>query len=211
MLVAVGVLACASFAFASSTSNFQQEITSGTLAIDIVDASYASVGSPSVSMGSETFSFSCNTSTGTFGTATEQIYVSNPDAADDGWTASLAGTTSTTYWDSSGTDMDFNDEGGGGCTDGGDADSLIGLMYIDPSGGSLAEGASGNGTSGVTLGSASHFNEGSTDTITIVSSDGSTDIGDWTVQDVSVSQTIPPEQPAADDYDIDMTLTIAAS
>jgi hypothetical protein len=210
MLVAVGVLACASFALASSISNFQQEITSGTLAIDIVDASYASVASPSVSMGSETFSFACNTSTGTFGTATEQIYVSCPDVAGN-WTASLAGQNATSVWDSAGTDMDFNDEGGGGCTDGADDDSLAGLMYVDPNGGSLAEGASGNGTSGVSLGSASHFVEGSTDTITIVSSDGSTPIGDWTVQDVSISQTIPPEQPAADDYDINMVLTISSS
>jgi hypothetical protein len=210
MLVAVGVLACASFALASSISNFQQEITSGTLAIDIVDASYDSVSSPSVSMGSETFSFACNTSTGTFGSATEQIYVSNPDAADNGWTATLAGHNATSVWDSAGTDMDFNDEGGGGCTDGSDDDSLAGLMYVDPSGASLAQGASGNGTDGVSLGSASHFNEGTTNSITIVSSNGTTDIGDWTVQDVSISQTIPPEQPAADDYDINMMLSVQA-
>ena len=96
-------------------------------------------------MSSKTFSFSClsggSASTGTFGAAEQLIYVKNPDAADNGWTVSLAGSATTAVWDSSGTDYDFNDAGGSGCTDGADADSVGGQMTVDPSVGTLAAGA----------------------------------------------------------------------
>lgn len=210
--VIASVLATTSYVFAASTSNFQQTINAGTLSVDIVDASYATVASPSVAFSPTTFSFSCGTSTGTFGTATQQIYVSNPDAADSGWSVSIAATSgATTAWASAGLDIDFNDINAGGCTDGADADSIAGKMTVDPSGGTIAQGPSGNGTSGISAGSLAEFNQGTTDSITLLSSDGTTDIGDWTFQGIAVSQTIPPEQPAASDYAINMTITIAAS
>jgi hypothetical protein len=68
--------------FASATSNFAQTINAGTLSVDIVDASYVTVGSPSVTMTAAPFSFACQTATGTFGSGTQQIYVKNPDASD---------------------------------------------------------------------------------------------------------------------------------
>ena len=83
--------------WASNTSNFTQTINAGTLTADIVDAGYSSVGSPTVAMGAETFSFSCQTANGTFGTATEQLYVSNPDAADNGWTLTMAGSATGSH------------------------------------------------------------------------------------------------------------------
>ena len=125
----------------AATSNFAQTINAGTISVDIVDAGYATVGSPSVTMPAKTFSFSCSTSTGTFGTVSQVIYIKNPDAADNGWTVSLAGSATTAVWDSAGTDYDFNDAGGSGCTDGADADSLGGQMTVDPSGGVLSTGA----------------------------------------------------------------------
>lgn len=198
--------------FASSTSTFTQTINAGTLSTDIVDAGYSTVGSPTMAMSNATFSFSCQTITGSFGTSSEQIYVSNPDAADDGWTLSVAASGTTDVWDSAGTDFDFNDSGTSGCADSGvDVDSLGGQMTVDPSGATLAQGSSGNGTSGVSVGSSSAFVEGSVDSITLMTSDGTTDIGDWTLQGVSISQKIPAEQPAASDYSIDMVLSIVAS
>jgi hypothetical protein len=201
------------FVLASSTSNFQQTINSGTLTVDIVDASYVTVGSPSVALSAETFSFACQNSTGTFGTATEQIYIANPDAADNGWTVSLAAALATNIWDSAGTDFDFNDPGGSGCTDGGDADSLAGQMTVDPSVGTLAVGQCATCvTTNVTKGSSNAFNQGTVNSITVLTgAAGSDDIGDWTLQGVSISQTIPAEQPAASDYDINLILSILAS
>jgi hypothetical protein len=64
----------------------------------------------------------------------------------------------------------------------------------------------------VTKGSSNAFDQGTTDSITIVSgAAGSDDIGDWKLTGVAISQKIPGEQPAASDYDINMTLSIVAS
>lgn len=217
LLVSIFALTSVVWVYAASTSNFAQTINAGTLSVDIVDASYVTVGSPSVTMSSKTFSFSClsggNASTGTFGTASQVIYIKNPDAADTGWTVSLAGSATTAVWDSAGTDYDFNDAGGSGCTDGADADSLGGQMTVDPSVGTLAAGAcSSCATTSVTKGSSASFVEGTTNSVTLLTgASGSDDIGDWRLTGVSISQTIPAEQAAASDYNIDLTLSVLAS
>jgi hypothetical protein len=198
---------------ASNVSNFTQTINAGTLAVDIVDGSYVTVASPSVAMGAVTFSFGCQSASGTLGTASQVIYVTNPDAADNGWTVTMAASAPTAVWDSAGTDYDFNDPGGSGCTDGGDADSLAGQMTVNPAPGTLGVGQCDSCvTTNVTKGSSTGYNEGTTNSVTILTgAAGSNDIGDWTLTGVSLSQTIPGEQPAASDYDINMTLTATAS
>lgn len=201
--------------FASPTSNFTQTINPGTLTVDIVDTtnSYLTVESPTIAMNPVNFSFNCQTSTGTFGSTTQAIYVQNPDAADGGWTVSLAGSSPTAFWDSSGIDIDFNDANGSGCTDGADTDSLKGQMTVNPSGGTISKGnCSSCTTTNITLGSSGSFVEGTTNSITIVSgAAASNDIGDWSIIGATISQKIPAEQPAASDYDINMTLSIVAS
>ena len=215
-LLMTGVFGAASYVLASATSNFTQTINAGTLAVDIVDGSYVTVASPSMAMATSTFSFSCHTQTGSFGaTTTQQIYVTNPDASDTGWAVSLAAAATSSIWDSAGTDFDFNDPTGAGCTDGGganDPDAFGGQMTVDASVGTLSVGAclSCNTTS-VTKGSSNAFNQGTTDTITILTgAAGSSDIGDWRLNGVAISQTIPAEQAAAADYDINMVLSIVA-
>ena len=211
-MVLAGSLGGITYVFASGTSNFTQTINAGTLSLDIVDGSYASVSSPTMAMPAATFSFACQSKIGYFGTSTQQIYVSNPDAAANGWTVSLAASSTADVWASAGTPFDFNDPTASGCTDSADTgDTVGGQMTVDPSVGSIAQGPSANGTTGLSLGSSSAFEEGVTDTITILTSDGTTDIGDWTLQSVKITQTLPAEQPAASDYNIDMVLSIAAS
>jgi hypothetical protein len=213
LLLFIFVTGSAIYVFASDTSTFNQTINTGTLSVDIVDDTYVSVSDPSINMSTLSFGFTCQTSTGTFGTATQQIYVKNPDAADSGWTVSLAGSVTTAVWDSAGTDFDFNDSGGSGCTDGGDTDSFAGQMTVDASGGSISVGSCATcTTTGVSAGSSNAFVEGSVDDITILSgASESDDIGDWTLQGVSISQTVPAEQPAASDYSINMVLSILAN
>ena len=198
---------------ASSTSNFQYTISAGTLVVDIVDASYVTVASPSVVLTTGTFSFTCGTATGTFGSASQVIYVKNPDAADGGWTASLAGSATTAVWDSVGTDYDFNDSTGTGCTDGADVDALGGQMTVDPSVGTLAVGQCASCVvTNVTKGSSTAFLEGTTNSITVLTGAiASNDIGDWKLTGVTISQKVPAEQPAASDYDISMVLSVVAS
>ncbi|MFA6080373.1 MAG: hypothetical protein WC753_02715 [Candidatus Gracilibacteria bacterium] len=201
--------------FASATSNFAQTINAGTLSVDIVNSSYVTVGSPSVTMTAAPFSFSCQTATGTFGAAEQLIYVKNPDASDTGWAVSLAASAPTAVWDGAASDYDFNDPGTAGCVDDGattDADAFSGQMTVDPSGGTLATGSCATcGTTSVTKGSSNAFVQGSVDSVTVVSgAAGSDDIGDWKLSGVAISQKIPAEQAAASDYDINMTLSVVA-
>lgn len=196
----------------SATSTLSQTINAGTLAVDIVDAGYTPVGSPAVTLSAEDFSFACGSSSGTLGTATEQIYVKNPDAADGGWSLTIAASVPTAFWDGAGDDYDFNDGDTAGCGDGADTDSLIGQMTIDASGGTLDVGACSECViTNVTKGSSSSFEEDSTDSITLLTGAiASDDIGDWTLEGVSITQTLPPELPAANDYSLGLTVTVAA-
>jgi hypothetical protein len=54
--------------------------------------------------------------------------------------------------------------------------------------------------------------QSSVDSITLLTAAaGSSDVWDWHLQGVAVSQKIPAEQGAASDYDINMTLSVVAS
>jgi hypothetical protein len=196
----------------SATSAFTQTINPGTISVDIVDGSLIAVPAPSVAMESVTFGFTCQAAEGVFGMETQQIYVKNPDAADAGWAVSLAAADPTASWVSAGLDMDFNDPTTSGCSDSGtDADAYRGQMTVDPSVGTLAVGACLSCvTTNVTKGSSAAFNEDTAaNSITILTgAAGSDDIGDWILTGVAISQTIPPEQPAASDYTISLVLTI---
>lgn len=209
----LATLGSASYVFAAATSSFTQTINPGTLAVDIVDGSYVTVASPSVAMSSVNVSFACQSSTGTFGTASQKIYISNPDAADNGWTVSLAASSPTATWSTAGTPFDFNDPTSSGCADSVDADTYAGQMTVDPSVGTLAVGTCTScATTNVTKGSSSAFVQGTTDSITVLTgAAASNDIGDWTLTGVSISQTIPKEQPAASDYSLSLTLSVLAS
>lgn len=213
LVATVCVAGSAIYVLAAGTSNFQQTINAGTLSTDIVDGSYASVASPSVAMTGATFAFTCQTVTGTFGSGSEKIYVSNPDGADNGWTLTLAAQAVSSVWDGAGSDYDFNDASGSGCTDGGDADSIGGQMTVDASGGTLAVGQCAScATTSITKGSSNAYVSGTTDSVTLLTAaSGSNDVGDWTLTGVSVSQKVPAEQAAASDYDINMVLTATAS
>lgn len=200
-------------ASALNESTFNQVINAGTLVTDIKDASQVTVASPSLNMSATNFSFTCQSggsaSTGVFGTNTERIYVTNPDGADNGWTLTMAATSGATSNWSSG--YDFNDPGGSGCTDGGDADALGGQLTIDPSASTLTADCTSCTSANIAKGSSAAFNQGTLDSITLLNaSNTSDDIGQWYLTDVDVSQTIPAET-AAGSYNIEMTLTATAS
>ncbi len=185
----------------------------GSITADIVDASYVTISNPTTAMNSDTFSLTCQTVTGSFGTASQQIYVNNNNGANNGWTLTLAAQAATNVWNSTGPDYDFNDPTGSGCTDGGDADSVGGQMTVDPSVATLAVGQCGScTTNNISKGSSAAFNQGTTDSITLLSAaTASDDVGDWKLTGVSISQKIPAEQPSASDYNINMVLTVTAN
>ena len=211
----VASLFCVSVVLAqTSTSEFTQEITADNLTVSIVDSDFATVGSPSFTMGASTFSFDCTTSTGIFGaTSTQMIYVQNPDAADGGWTLTFAAAATTTLWEGATYDMDFNDAGiTSGCPSNADNDAESGRLHVYPNTGILAAGQCGScTTSDISLGSSAGFQADTVDDITILSAAaGSDDIGDWTLTNVMLQQAIPEGQ-QPDSYTIDLVLTVASS
>lgn len=181
----------------------------GSLTVDIVDAGGASVGSPSISMSSTTFSFSSQTTTGTLGVSSEKIRVDNSTGTAT-WNLNIAATGgSTAFWDGASSDYDFNDPTAS-AGDGGDVDSLGGQMTINPSLATITpEG--GCTTTNLSLGSNTAFSEGVVDSINIASAASGADTGCyWDFTGIGVSQTIPPEQ-GADSYTINMTVSVVAS
>ena len=211
-LIALGVFGT-STAYAALTPQFNQTIEAGVFSGDIVDDEFATVESPAVAMEAVTFSYECQPATGTLGTETEQIYINNPNAAFNGWTVSIAANATTAVWDGV-TDFDFNDPTTSGCADGTDTDALAGQMTVDASEATLSYGQDVDTdiVTGLTKGSSTAFNEGTTNSVTLLTaSDASDDIGDWTLQGVSLSQTIPAEQAADDTYHIHIVVSIVAS
>lgn len=204
---------------AAQTTDLNQTINAGALLTDIRDASKIPVASPAVAMSATTFSFNCLTGasrpTGTFGTNVERIYVDNPGAAINGWTLTLAATGGATdTWDNVGAteQYDFNDANTGGCADDvGDADTLAGQLSVDPTTSGVINADCGScATTSITLGSASAYDQGATDSITLLNAAApSDDIGRWYLTGVDMDQTIPAEQPN-DSYSINMTLTATA-
>lgn len=195
---------------ASATCTYPSLTTaSGSLTVDIMDSGGSPVGSPSMVMDNAPFSFTYQTVTGSFGTASQKIRVTNTTATAT-WTLSLAASATTVVWDSAGTDYDFNDPTAG-AGDGGDADTVGGRLTVDPAVSTITP-QSGCATTGLTKGSSTGFSEGVTNTVTLVTAGASTGTNCyWEVTGIGLSQTIPGEQAIASDYDINMVLSVVAS
>lgn len=191
-------------AYAANQSQLSQSISDGTKSIDIVDGAGATVPSPSVGFGALTFSFNTQDGTGTLGTASQKIRVSNPTSTAT-WTASIAGSAPTTDWTAGGNHYDFNDASI--YTDGGDSDSYGGQLQVSPAGGAIA-GVSGCATTNVSMGGNSAFVEGSTDSITIASgSAGAASYCRWDFTNIGLTQKIPAAQ-ASGSYSVNLVLSV---
>ncbi len=212
LLVAMGVLAIlqAGVVLASNASSFSQTISDGSQSVDIVDASGVTVGSPGVTFGGLTFSFSSQTATGTLGASAQRIRVYNP-TADDTWSVTIAATSGTTsVWTSGGNTYDFNDSNSDG-TDDADTDSKGGRLTVDPSVGTLAAVSPCASTTNVSKGSSNSFKEVATavTSITLLTgASGSTAYCRWDFTGVSLSQVIPAAQ-VSGTYTLGFTITIA--
>lgn len=186
----------------------------GTLITDVVNASGASVGSPTHALTTLPYSFDCMSRSGTLGTTTQRIRVSNFTTT-PGWSLSIAPTSGTSeLWRNVGDTQryDFNDPSGSpaGCSDGGDSDSVGGQLRFDSSAGTL-NAESGCSTSNVSLDGLTSFSQGITDSVELMSASSSANADCYfEITDISILQMIPREQ-AIDSYDINLTLTIVAN
>jgi hypothetical protein len=202
-------------AWAASSSDFTQSIAAGVLSTDIQDASRVPVASPTVALAAKNFSFNCQTSTGTFGTASQRIYATNPGAAvPNGWNVTLAATGgATSTWANTGSTkfFDFNDATSAGCTDGADTDTYGGQMTVDPSVGTLTADCTSCTTTGITKGSSTAFVEGTANSVTLLNAaNTASNPFRGYLTGVGMSQTLPAEQGVDSTYKINLTLTITA-
>ncbi len=183
--------------------------TAGSLTADIVDSGGTPVSSPAVSMTSTTIGFGCQTSTGTLGTASEKIRVTNT-TGNAAWTLSIAGGAPTALWTQGVNTFDFNDPTSSGCGDGGDTDTKAGQMTQNPSVGTITPQSGCNNT-GLSLGSSVGFSEGTTNSVTLLSAGGSAGTNCyWDLTGVSLSQSIPAEQNSVT-YSMNYVVTVVAN
>lgn len=169
---------------------------SGTLGIDIVDAGGASVVTPSVDFTPALFGWVVQQSPGVFGTASEKVHVFNNTTMPT-WSVTLAAAAGPTALWNSGTDTyDFN------------GTAANGRLLIDPSVSTLTP-SSGCTSTGVSLGAAQYFLQGSLDSVTLVSSDATAETEcQWDVMGISLVQDIPARQ-SDGDYVLDLVLTVS--
>lgn len=197
-LLVFATSAPSAYAALTDTTNFSQSITSGSLSTFVADDNGEEVGSPSVNFSAATVSNDTQTSTGTFGTNTERIYIDNPGAitGDNGWTVTFAATGGpTAAWTSGGNSYAFN---GNTASDG--------QLTVNPAVGSIT--AEVGGTDGITLGSPATFSGGTNAPITLVNASASADdINRVYIQGIGLSQTIPAGT-AAGVYVLDFTQTL---
>lgn len=169
---------------------------SGTLAADIVDAGGTTVASPGVTFSSVNYSFdSAQTSTGTLGTSSQKIRVTNGTATAT-WSLTMAATGGASApWTNGVATYPFNG-----------SSSANGQLTVNPTGATVTP-QSGCTTTGITLGSSGTFSGGLNTPQTIASA-GSTAGTNcyWDVTNVSLSQTVPVLQ-SSGTYTIGMTIS----
>lgn len=183
-----------------------------TLSTSIVDSGGTVVPSPNFTMAATPAAFSCTSSSGSLGTSSQRLRISNMRISSS-WSTSIAPTGgSTARWTNTGAtrSYDFNDATSSGCLDGADSDSVAGQLQVSPSGATITPETDCAATN-ITLGSNQSFSEGSVNTITLATAATGADTACyWDITNVGLTQSIPIEQDA-DTYQLNMTITTVAS
>ena len=204
-LFAVAVLVVPATVFGASTSDVTQQITAGTLTADILDASRVAVASPSVALSAANFSFSCQTVTGTLGSNTQRLYVINPSAASTSWALSIAATGGAgAKWQNAGStkNYEYNNATTAGCANG--------QLTIDPSVATVTADCTSGACTGATITKGGSTAMTSSTPVTLMSGNATANVWRGYLTGIGLSQKIPGEQ-AADNYTINMTLTVTGS
>ena len=188
---------------ASPQGRLNQTINAGVLSTDIIDAGGTPVTSPSFNMAATSIQTTCQTITGTYGSSTQRVAVNNPGGANAGWTLAITATGgASAQWVSGGNQYSYNTAAGTGCTSG--------QMTLNPVAATLGLDGSSTAT-GVTKGAQASFVNGTTNSITLMTADASSqDIWSGYLTGIGVSQKIPASTPAGT-YVIDLTQTVAAT
>jgi hypothetical protein len=186
---------------------FRALSASQTVTTDFVDGSGVSVSSPSAALSNTSVGFTCQTSTGSLGTATQKVRVTSTlDKATWNLTmAATSGPTATWYAPPAppipAHTYKFNDAAGSGCTNG--------QLTVNASAGTLTAQTNCS-TTGITQGASAAFVGGTTDSVTILSSASPSNVDCyWELTGIGLSQKVPASQPGGS-YTINMTMTATA-
>ena len=206
----------AAYAQSTATSTFSITIGAGSISVNFVNASDATVSTPTIAFGSYSRSATCGSVTGTLGSSTAKIRVANDYGANNGWSLDLSA-LETARWADSGSSnhFDYNDPGNTGalgCSDkssapNADTDSEGGQLTVNMSPATIT--AVSGGSTGITKGAGGAF-VGSGAVRLITAAAGSADAGTWDLTGVGLSQKIPADQANAT-YSLSMTHTVTAS
>jgi hypothetical protein len=186
-------------AASSVDTTFTHIIGDGNLSVDIVDGDGESVVSPGVTFASEIYyDFAPQDTTGTLGTSSEKIRVTNARSVTDTWTVSIAAKLGPdTTWTTGTYTHPFDSTGG--------ADS--GRLTVNPSGGTITPG-SGCSSDNLSKGSSDYFVSGTTDSIDLLSAGSGADVlCYWDFTGVSLTQRIPGGQEPGT-YTLAMTISV---
>lgn len=175
-----------------------------SLSVGFIDGDENIYSSASVSLSPIVSSFSSQTATGTIGTVSRKIHVTNASQAS--WSLTLGPASgATSLWVSGGNSFDFND--GSGATDGADTDTKGGQLSVNPISLSVSSSA-GCSAAGLVAGGETSFVEGSVNTITLINTSGASMNCEWQIMDILLQQVIPSAQPAGS-YSQNFTITIS--
>jgi hypothetical protein len=183
---------------------------SGPISVNIVDTGGTPIGSPTVSFPVIDRKINCQTNSSVLGLSNTKIRVDN-GTINPQWNLTIAATGgATANWNNgAGANYDFNDPTSSGCGDGSDADSFAGQLSINPS---LATSTpkSGCNNTGLTFGSSSAFNQGTVDSITLLTAGATAQTNCyWDITGITMDQKIPREQ-VNGAYNINFTVSAIA-
>lgn len=182
----------------------------GPLSINIVDTGGSPIGVPSVSFPAVNTTINCQTNSSVLGVSNAKIRVDN-GTLNPQWNLTIAATGgATANWDNgSGANYDFNDPTTSGCGDGADADSFAGQLSINPSSATSTPEAGCTNT-GLSFGSSSAFNQGTVDSITLLTAGATAQTNCyWDITGINMDQKIPREQ-INGAYNINFTISAIA-
>ena len=199
----VAVTVAGGVAFAANNPNFTQEISAGTLAGKILDASGVEVGSPSVALSTKQFSFACQSSTGVLSPAAQRLYVENATTGGgNGWTMAInAVAPGTGTFVSGSNNMAYN---GAGCTDGSYA-AGTGQLSLNTSASIVNTDSGTAGT--VSKGAGGAFT--GSNAVTLMTATAANTMWRGHITDIAVTQKIPPAQPTGS-YSMNFVVTTTA-
>lgn len=169
------------------------QVSEGVISVDIVNALGDIVETPKVLMSPISYKFDSQVTSGTLGTNSEKIRLSNPTGVSS-WSVSIAASEGeNAQWkDDQGHTINYN--------------TTQTSMSINPSSGVITK-VDGGEITGLSLGSQASFSQGNVSSITLFSAnENAQSFSQFDLENIIIQQIIPPKQPSGN-YEFNFTIT----